>query len=62
MAAQILTPILSGFFLQYVSYRTLFPYATVFSILALLTMLMVKHGDVKPTKKKSLLEHLDVDD
>ena len=30
MAAQILTPILSGFLLENVSYRTLFPYAFVF--------------------------------
>ena len=35
MAAQILTPILSGFLLENVSYRTLFPYAFVFSVLAL---------------------------
>jgi maltose/moltooligosaccharide transporter len=48
MAAQIMTPVLSGFLLEHVSYRTLFPYAFAFSILALLTMLQVKHGDVIP--------------
>ncbi|MEL7569685.1 MAG: MFS transporter, partial [Eubacteriaceae bacterium] len=32
MAAQIVTPILSGFFLEHVSYRTLFPYAMFFSV------------------------------
>lgn len=47
MAAQVFTPIFSGFLLEYVSYRTLFPYAFVFSILALLTMSRVKYGDVK---------------
>lgn len=62
MAAQVLTPILSGAFLQYVSYKTLFPYAVVFSALALFTMFKVKHGDTLPTAKKSILEHLDVDD
>ena len=61
MAAQVLTPILSGVFLQYVSYRSLFPYGVVFAVLALFTMLNVKHGDVVTGTKKSLLEHLDVD-
>ena len=45
MAAQVFTPIASGILLEYVSYRTLFPYACVFSTLAFITMLMVKHGD-----------------
>lgn len=62
MAAQIITPILSGFLLENVSYRILFPYAVVFTCLAFLTMTQVKHGDVKPDKKKSLIEHFDVDD
>lgn len=62
MAAQVITPILSGFFLEYVSYRTLFPYAVIFSCLAFCTMLMVKHGDSRPEKKDSVLENFDVDD
>lgn len=62
MAAQVITPILSGFLLEHVSYRTLFPYAVVFSVLAFCTMLMVKHGDSRPEKKKSILENFDVDD
>lgn len=62
MAAQIFTPILSGFLLENVSYRTLFPYALVFSLLAFFTMLQVHHGDARPDKKKSMLEHFDVDD
>ncbi|MDR7856697.1 MFS transporter [Tissierella sp.] len=62
MAAQIFTPILSGFLLENISYKTLFPYSVVFSVLSLCTMLMVKHGDSKPEKKKSTLEHFDVED
>lgn len=45
MAAQVFTPIASGILLEHVSYRTLFPYAFVFSTLAFVTMLLVKHGD-----------------
>jgi len=62
MAAQVITPILSGFLLENISYRTLFPYAVVFSVLSFCTMSMVKHGDVKPVKKESLLESFDVED
>lgn len=62
MAAQIFTPIFAGFLLEHVSYKTLFPYATIFSLLALCTMSMVKHGDMKPEKKKSILENFDVED
>lgn len=62
MAAQIITPALSGALLEYVSYQTLFPYALVFAILAFITMTQVRHGDVKPQKKKSLIENFDVED
>lgn len=62
MTAQIVTPILSGFLLENVSYKTLFPYALVFSALAFFTMSQVHHGDARPDKKKSVLEHFDVDD
>ncbi len=62
MAAQIVTPILSGVLLQNISYRTLFPYALFFSLLAFLTMTQVRHGDVKPGKKASALEHFDIED
>lgn len=54
MAAQILTPILSGILMDLTSMKTLFPYATLFSVLAFITMLMVKHGDNKPKAKKGL--------
>ena len=62
MSAQVITPILSGFLLENVSYRTLFPYAVVFSMLSFVTMQFVKHGDTKPLAKKSLLENFDIDD
>ena len=62
MSAQILTPILSGFFLEHFSYTTLFPYAAIFMVIAFCTMLMVKHGDVKPMRKKDLLESFDAGD
>ncbi len=62
MSSQILTPTVSGFMLEYVSYRTLFPYAVVFSVASLCTMLFVKHGDSRPTKKNDVLENFDVED
>lgn len=62
MAAQIVTPILSGILLQYVGYWTLFPYGALFVFFSLLTMLQVKHGDNKPARKSDKLEYLDVDD
>jgi len=62
MAAQVFTPIFSGFLLENISYRTLFPYAVVFSLLSLCTMIMVKHGDSRPPRRKSRLEHFDVED
>lgn len=62
MSAQIFTPILSGALLQYVSYRTLFPYACVFTVAAMVTMSMVRHGDNKPEVRKNILENFDVED
>ena len=62
MSAQILTPVLSGFFMEHVGYGTLFPYATIFMIIAFITMSQVKHGDSKVISPKSKLELLDVED
>jgi len=56
MAAQVITPIVSGFFLEHVGYWTLFPYATIFTIVAFVTMLQVKHGDSKPDVPKKGVE------
>ncbi len=60
MAAQVLTPILSGFLMDAFGMKILFPYATAFVALAFITMLFVKHGDNKPTARRGL-EALDVD-
>ena len=62
MAAQIVTPILSGFLLEHVGYYTLFPYAAIFVILAFITMLFVKHGDSRPAPAKTKLEAFDTPD
>ena len=62
MAAQVFTPILSGFFLEHVGYWTLFPYAAVFAAIAFFTMTQVKHGDSRPDVPKSGLEAFDVED
>ena len=62
MTAQVVTPILSGFLLEHVGYRTLFPYSVFFCILAFITMSQVRHGDTKPLQKKSVLENFDIDD
>jgi maltose/moltooligosaccharide transporter len=47
MAAQILTPIVSGALMDILPLRlqVLFPYAFVFTVLSFVTMLFVKHGD-----------------
>ena len=62
MAAQIFTPVLSGALLEHVGYWTLFPYAALFSALAFVTMLFVRHGDSKPMPAKSRLEAYDTPD
>ena len=61
MAAQSLTPTISGIFMDKVAMTSLFPYATIFVGLAFFTMMMVKHGDAKVEAKKGL-EALDIDD
>jgi len=62
MAAQIVTPIASGWLLEHVDYSTLFPYGALFIGLAFITMIFVRHGDSKPIPPKSKLEALDVGD
>ena len=61
MAAQTVTPLLSGFLMDRLGLTVLFPYAAVFVALAFVTMLFVLHGDNKPTAKRGL-EALDVED
>ncbi|QLY40376.1 SLC45 family MFS transporter [Hujiaoplasma nucleasis] len=61
MAAQIITPVFSGFLMDQFGRKILFPYAATFVAIAFVTMFFVKHGDVKIPKKGSLLENFDVD-
>ena len=61
MAAQSLTPTISGIFMDNIAMTSLFPYASIFVGLAFFTMLMVKHGDNK-VEAKTGLEALAVDD
>ena len=56
MAAQSLTPTLSGIFMDNVAMTTLFPYAAIFVALSFVTMLFVKHGDSKPEGKKNIMD------
>ena len=62
MAAQIVTPMLSGLLMDNFGMTTLFPYATVFVALAFVTMSFVRHGDSRPAPKKDALEALDIED
>lgn len=57
MAAQVITPVVSGVFLN-ISYRFLFPYATVCVLVSFVTMLLVKHGDNRPDAKQTALDAL----
>ncbi|MCR5194944.1 MAG: MFS transporter [Pseudobutyrivibrio sp.] len=61
MAAQIVTPIVAGWLLSHVGYITLFPYATLFAVLAFITMSFVKHGDVNIEAKRGLEAFEDMD-
>lgn len=62
MAAQIVTPVLSGALMDLTGKMTvLFPYAAIFAGLAFVTMFFVSHGDSRPVSKKGL-EALNVDD
>ena len=61
MAAQVATPMLSGLLMDKLGMTVLFPYAAVFSALALVSLHFVHHGDSRPEVKKGLdaLEDMD---
>ena len=61
MAAQTVTPIAAGFLLNKAGYMTLFPYSALFAFLAVITMLMVRHGDTVTEKRKGLEAYEDLD-
>lgn len=55
MAAQIATPVVTGFLfdiLPDIRFRILFPYAAVFLLIALITMIFVRHGDAHEEKEE----------
>ena len=54
MAAQVVTPVLAGTLMRHVSYKILFPYATLFVALSFVTMCFVRHGDSKAEAKRGL--------
>ena len=54
MAAQVATPMLSGLLMDRMGMHVLFPYAAVFTALAFVTMLFVRHGDSEPEAKWGL--------
>ena len=54
MAAQVATPMLSGLLMDRMGMHVLFPNAAVFTALAFVTMLFVRHGDSKPEAKWGL--------
>ncbi|MBQ3015327.1 MAG: MFS transporter [Clostridia bacterium] len=54
MAAQIVTPTLSGILVKHMGWWIFFPYAAVFAGLAFVTMFFVKHGDAKPETQGAL--------
>ena len=63
MAAQVATPMVSGLLMDKFGMHVLFPYAAVFTALAFVTMLFVRHGDSKPEPKSGIevLEDLEAD-
>ena len=61
MAAQTVTPMLSGFLMDKMGMTVLFPYAAIFVALAFVTMSLVRHGDAKVLSKQGL-EAFDNDD
>jgi MFS family permease len=54
MAAQIVTPIISGALVDKLGWWIFFPYAAAFVALAFVTMCFVKHGDSTPERLSAL--------
>ena len=62
MAAQTVTPMLSGFLMDNMGMTVLFPYSAIFVALAFVTMSLVRHGDAKKLEIKKGLEAFDTED
>ena len=60
MAGQVLTPVLAGTLMRNLDYRILFIYATVFAFASFVTMLQVKHGDIKGHAKRGIEAYEDL--
>ena len=59
MAAQVVTPILSGALMDAMGTMSiLFPYGAFFAAASFVTMIFVKHGDSRPEKPKDKMEML----
>lgn len=53
MSAQIITPILSGIFIDKIGYLSLFPYAAICVVCAFITFSQVRHGDIILNEEKN---------
>ena len=62
MAAQIATPIISGWLLEHVGYQTLMPYAAIMVACSFVTISLTRHGDSRPETPKDKLEAFDAGD
>jgi MFS family permease len=62
MAAQTATPVISGLMMDRFGMTTLFPYGCIFVLLAFVSMLLVKHGDNRPTPVKAKLDAFGAED
>ena len=62
MSAQIITPMLAGTLMRHIDYRVLFPYAAFFVAMSFVSMIFVRHGDVKVQGKRGLAAFEDMDD
>lgn len=60
--AQIITPTFASLFINVSGYKILGIYAGIFSVLTVLTSIMVKHGDAKPVLATAVDEAISADD
>lgn len=60
MAAQTITPIISGKIFDAIGMGAMFPYGAIFVFLSFVTMLFVKHGDSIPDKSSPSIEDIEI--
>ncbi|HAW16439.1 MAG TPA: MFS transporter, partial [Clostridiales bacterium] len=61
MAGQVITPVLAGTLMRHIDYKVLFIYSTIFAFLSFVTMIFVRHGDIKAEKTTGLQAFEDLD-